>query len=238
VSAAEISLTSAELLGLDYPTIPDSLSDFTGINTDSVFFKINQLAKRLFDIMATSAGLLFIAPVLLLIALAISLTSDGPVLYSSIRIGKNRQPFQMLKFRTMVTNADAMRDQLRQEANLEGQLFKMKNDPRITPIGHFLRAFSLDELPQLINVLKGDMSLIGPRPLPEDESDLFEAPYTVRYQVLPGITGAWQISGRSNLSFDDLCKLELNYVRGWHFFRDLAILFKTVPVVVLRKGAY
>jgi lipopolysaccharide/colanic/teichoic acid biosynthesis glycosyltransferase len=237
VSTIDIALVNPSMT-MPAPTVPDAMADMTGINTQSVVFKFNQVIKRLFDIVASATGILFISPVLLLIAAAIALTSQGPVIYTSTRIGKNQKPFRMFKFRTMITNADALRDKLREEANLEGQLFKLKNDPRITPVGHLLRETSLDELPQLFNVLLGNMSLIGPRPLPEDESKLFENPYTMRFKVLPGITGAWQISGRSSLTFQQLCQLELDYVRGWHFFRDMKILFKTIPVVLFRKGAY
>lgn len=135
-------------------------------------------------------------------------------------------------------NADALREQLRQEANLQGDLFKLENDPRVTPIGKLLRAYSLDEFPQLLNVLKGDMSLVGPRPLPADESELFETPFTLRFNVLPGVTGKWQVSGRSNLSFSDLCQLELSYVLQWNLLQDFAILLKTIPAVLMSKGAY
>jgi lipopolysaccharide/colanic/teichoic acid biosynthesis glycosyltransferase len=200
--------------------------------------RVEEGLKRLMDILLASAGLLALLPVLLVVGAMVKATSKGPVFYFSERIGRHYKPFKMVKFRTMCVNADAQRDQLRQEAQLEGQLFKLANDPRITPIGSFLRAFSLDELPQLLNVLKGDMSLVGPRPLPPDESKLFEPPYTQRFNVLPGITGLWQISGRSNLKFTELCQLEARYVHQWSFLMDLEILFKTVPVVLFRKGAY
>lgn len=194
--------------------------------------------KRGFDLLASLVGLLMISPLLLLIALLIKLTSPGPVLYTSERIGKDNQPFGMYKFRTMVVNADAQRDALRQAANLEGQLFKLENDPRVTALGRILRATSLDELPQLLNVVRGEMSLVGPRPLPPDESAMFKAPYTVRFQVFPGITGIWQVSGRSNISFDRLCQLEFQYVTRWNLLSDLRILLQTVPAVLKSRGAY
>jgi lipopolysaccharide/colanic/teichoic acid biosynthesis glycosyltransferase len=197
-----------------------------------------QLLKRAFDIAATGAGLLLILPGLLLIALAVRLDSPGPVLYKSERIGRNGRRFPMYKFRTMTTNADALRDQLRQEANLENGLFKMKDDPRVTRLGRVLRALSLDELPQLLNVLRGDMSLVGPRPLPPDESALFKEPYTLRFQVYPGITGAWQVGGRSNLSFEALCRLELDYILRWSLLSDARILLKTPFAVLASRGAY
>lgn len=170
-------------------------------------YRCQQILKRTFDIGIAAVGLLLISPVLLLIALAVKLDSPGPVLYNSERIGRYGRRFPMYKFRTMSTNADALRDKLRQEANLENGLFKMKNDPRVTRLGRFLRALSLDELPQLLNVLCGDMSLVGPRPLPPDESALFEKPYTLRFQVYPGITGAWRCSNSSTASAQRRCSM-------------------------------
>lgn len=207
------------------------------LQSSGFWFTAQQLVKRVFDILAASAGLLMILPLLLAISLLVKLTSEGPILYKSLRIGKNYQPFYMYKFRTMKVNADALREELRKQANLHGNLFKLTNDPRITPIGKFLRAFSLDELPQLLNVIRGEMSLVGPRPLPPDESELFEEPYTIRYQVNPGITGAWQVGGRSSLTFSQLCNLEFSYVMNWNLLVDLGILVKTVPAVLLKKGA-
>jgi lipopolysaccharide/colanic/teichoic acid biosynthesis glycosyltransferase len=201
-------------------------------------YRIQQSVKRLFDLLAASLGLLAISPLLVLIALLIKLTSEGPILYKSQRIGKNFQPFGMYKFRTMGTNADAQREALRKQAQLENGLFKLANDPRVTPIGKILRAFSLDELPQLINVVKGDMSLVGPRPLPRDESELFQEPYTLRFLVLPGMTGAWQVGGRSNIGFEQLCQLEMTYVFQWSLLRDIQILLKTLPAVLASRGAY
>lgn len=196
-----------------------------------------QLGKRLMDFFLALFGVLLISPVLLGLAIAIKVSSEGPVFYPSKRIGKGYKPFYMWKFRTMQPNADSLRDQLREQANLQGELFKIENDPRITPIGHFLRRYSLDELPQLFNVIKGEMSLVGPRPLPEDESLLFEEPFTRRFAVKPGITGLWQVSGRSNLSFKKLCELEFSYVSNWTLLKDIEILFKTIPVVLLSRGA-
>jgi lipopolysaccharide/colanic/teichoic acid biosynthesis glycosyltransferase len=202
------------------------------------FYRLQQGLKRVFDFTAASLGLLVISPLLVVIALLIKFSSPGPVLYKSERIGKNYQPFYMYKFRTMSVGADAQRDALRKQANLEGDLFKIKNDPRVTPIGRILRALSLDELPQLINVIRGEMSLVGPRPLPRDESELFEDPYTLRFHVYPGITGLWQVSGRSKLSFNKLCSLEMEYVTGWNFLTDLRILLQTIPAVLCSRGAY
>lgn len=206
--------------------------------SSQLVYKLQQGLKRLFDVLAASLGILAISPVLLGIALLVKFTSPGPILYKSPRIGKNFQPFGMYKFRTMSADADAQREALRKQTNQENGLFKLANDPRITPVGKVLRALSLDELPQLLNVIRGEMSLVGPRPLPQDESALFREPYTLRFQVFPGMTGAWQVSGRSNITFEQLCKLEMQYVMNWTLFTDLDILFKTLPAVLASRGAY
>ncbi len=204
----------------------------------SLGYRLQQILKRMADILLAGVGILMISPALLAIALLIRLTSPGPVLYMSERIGKDYKPFKMYKFRTMEVDADRKRETLRKEANLDGELFKIANDPRVTPIGKLLRATSLDELPQLFNVLRGEMSLVGPRPLPPDESHLFEAPYTLRYQVFPGITGKWQVNGRSNADFKTLCELEMTYVMNWSLFEDFKLMVQTIPAVLLSRGAY
>ena len=200
-------------------------------------YQFEQILKRGIDIVGASLGLLAISPLLGAIALLIKLGSDGPILYKSERIGKNYQPFYMYKFRTMGVDADIKRDALREQANLQGELFKLTNDPRITKVGKILRALSLDELPQLLNVLRGEMSLVGPRPLPPDESSLFAEPYTLRFHVYPGMTGLWQVSGRSKLNFDQLCNLEMTYVLDWSLINDIKILLKTLPAVLESRGA-
>lgn len=200
-------------------------------------FDFQQLIKRFLDLLIAAIALLLLFPILMAIGIMVRLDSPGPIMYKSTRIGKNYKPFKMYKFRTMNLNADSLRDELRNSANLQGKLFKIKDDPRITRIGKYLRAFSLDELPQLINVLKGEMSLVGPRPLPPDESGFFKEPYTLRYKITPGITGMWQVSGRSNLDFDKLCNLELSYLNNWNLFEDFKILLKTLPAVLLTRGA-
>lgn len=194
--------------------------------------------KRIMDVILASAGLIAISPVLVLIGLAVRITSPGPVIYKSKRIGKNQKPFYMYKFRTMIPNAEQLRDTLCKQENLNAQLFKIKEDYRVTPIGRFLRKYSLDEFPQLLNVIRGEMSLVGPRPYIPQESVLFKTPYTARFSVMPGITGPWQVGGRSDLSFQQLCELELSYVQSWNLWTDALLLFKTVPSVLLKKGAY
>jgi len=194
--------------------------------------------KRTLDITLAGVGLILLLPVFAVIGVLIKLTSPGPVLYQSLRIGQHYKPFYMFKFRTMFCETDAKRDWLRQQSRLQNNLFKLKMDPRVTPLGKLLRVVSLDELPQLVNVLKGDMSLVGPRPLPPDESRMFKAPYTLRYQVLPGITGAWQVNGRSTLDFKTMCRLEFSYVNGWTLWQDMKILLQTIPAVISTEGAY
>lgn len=194
--------------------------------------------KRLFDIACSLVGLLLLSPFLILVALFVRLSSPGPIIYKSLRIGQDNKPFYMFKFRTMVNNADLMREELARQNNLEDGLFKLKDDCRVTPLGSFLRKYSIDEFPQLLNVLAGNMSLVGPRPYVPEESQLFTYPYSMRFKVLPGMTGPWQISGRSNLSFSEVCNLELAYVLHWNFLKDLSILFSTIPAVLLKRGAY
>lgn len=201
-------------------------------------YQFQQGVKRTIDLIGAGIGLLLISPLLILIAVLIKQDSSGPILYKSKRIGRNFKPFYMYKFRTMGVNADAEREALRKQTRQENGLFKLENDPRVTPIGKVLRALSLDELPQLLNVLRGEMSLVGPRPLPPDESELFEEPYTLRFHVTPGMTGAWQVNGRSNLKFDQLCRLEMKYVIAWSLLSDLKILFKTPFAVLASRGAY
>jgi lipopolysaccharide/colanic/teichoic acid biosynthesis glycosyltransferase len=155
-----------------------------------------------------------------------------------MRPGIGQLPFACLKFRTMYCDADEHQGALEELNEASGALFKIKDDPRLTPVGRFLRRFSLDELPQLVNVLRGEMSLVGPRPLPERDFELLQDWHRKRYLVLPGITGLWQVSGRSELDFDDLVHLDFIYLERWSLALDLAILFKTIPAVLMQRGAY
>jgi exopolysaccharide biosynthesis polyprenyl glycosylphosphotransferase len=198
---------------------------------------IGWLTKNLLDRVCAAVGLFLLAPLFLAIAVAIRLSSPGPAFFRQIRLGKEGQVFQVWKFRTMYTDAEDRLAQLYDQNDGDGLLFKIKNDPRITPVGRFLRASSLDELPQLINVLVGDMSLVGPRPLPVEDGD-FLGDVRRRLLVRPGITGLWQVSGRSDLSWDDAVRLDLYYVDNWSLTFDLSILWRTVGVVLGSKGAY
>ncbi|HEX4746582.1 MAG TPA: sugar transferase [Gaiellaceae bacterium] len=194
--------------------------------------------KRGFDLLVSAIVLVVGIPLWALIALAIKLDSRGPVLFVDRRVGVGEREFGMLKFRTMVAGALALQSELEDENEAEGALFKIRDDPRVTRVGKVLRRFSLDELPQVVNVLKGEMSLVGPRPLPLRDYRLLEDWHRRRYGVLPGMTGLWQISGRSGLSFDDLVRLDFTYLENWSIWLDISIIVKTVPAVITRRGAY
>ena len=203
-----------------------------------VFEGIDFALKRTFDIVGSSLLLILLSPLLLAITLAVRLTSRGPALYRSSRRGIGQRPFACLKFRTMQMDAEQRQEGLEELNEADGALFKIREDPRLTPVGGLLRRFSLDELPQLVNVLRGEMSLVGPRPLPERDYEMLEEWHRKRYLVLPGITGLWQVSGRSELDFDDLVNLDFMYLERWSLALDLTILLKTVPAVLTRRGAY
>jgi len=195
--------------------------------------------KRGIDILASLAGLIILSPVFLFTAIVIKLTSDGPILFLQKRAGLNGREFTLYKFRTMYNDAHKKRAQMEGLNEIEGAVFKIKNDPRITPAGKILRKLSVDELPQLLNVLIGNMSLVGPRPLPVYEVEKFQPWQRRRLSMRPGITCLWQISGRNRIqSFDDWMKLDLEYIDTWHLRLDFFILFKTILVVLFGVGAY
>jgi exopolysaccharide biosynthesis polyprenyl glycosylphosphotransferase len=203
-----------------------------------VFAGTDWVVKRTFDYVVSSAFIVVGLPVWLLIALAVKVTSRGPVFYRDRRIGVNEQEFGMFKFRTMYADASAHVGELEAANEAEGALFKIRDDPRVTPVGRFLRRFSIDEFPQVLNVLRGEMSLVGPRPLPLRDYALLDPWHRKRYLVLPGMTGLWQISGRSNLGFDDLVRLDFYYLENWSIWMDVSILLKTIPAVISGRGAY
>lgn len=198
-------------------------------------------AKRAFDLIAASAILAFALPAMFFIAVILFSTDRGPVLFSHERIGRNGRRFRCLKFRSMVVNSqEALRHHLElfPQARAEWEATqKLRDDPRITPVGRFLRVTSLDELPQLFNVIRGDMSLVGPRPIVQEEVVRYADEIEHYAAVRPGITGLWQVSGRSDVDYDQRVKLDSRYVREWSFFGDLVILLKTVKVVALRAGS-
>jgi len=199
---------------------------------------VGQAVKAFFDRSFALLAILFGAPLMALLALAIRLDSRGPVIYKQERTGKDGVPFVIYKFRTMVVDADQRVEELREMNEGAGPLFKMTQDPRVTRVGRLLRQTSLDELPQLFNVLLGDMALVGPRPAIESETSQYSQWVWRRLHVKPGMTGLWQVSGRSNLSWDESIRLDLMYVNNWNLRMDLSILFKTVGVVLGRKGAW
>lgn len=202
-----------------------------------VFIGRRYLAKRTFDLIATSLGIILFSPVLLVIALLVK-SDGGPAIFRQERIGLNGEHFNMLKFRSMVTNAEDLLPGLLDKSEGNDVLFKMKNDPRVTKVGRILRKYSLDELPQLFNVLRGEMSLVGPRPPLAREVELYEDHIMRRFLVKPGITGLWQVSGRSDLSWEDSVRLDLYYVENWSLSGDLMILGRTVQTVLKPDGAY
>lgn len=195
-------------------------------------------AKRIFDLAAATALLIVFAPVLVLAAIAIKFDSEGPVLFVQERVGLNKRRFRMLKFRTMRVNAEASQENLEHLNEKTGPIFKIKNDPRITRVGRWLRKTSLDELPQLVNVLLGDMSIVGPRPLSvRDAVRMQVASQKRRFSVKPGLTCLWQVSGRSNLSFEQWMQLDLEYIDHWSLGLDASILLRTIPAIVFARGA-
>ena len=194
--------------------------------------------KRAFDLAGASIAILVGLPLWLAIAAAIKTSSGGPVFYRDRRIGLGEQEFGMMKFRTMYADASQRQAALESANEASGPLFKIKDDPRVTPVGRVLRRFSLDEMPQVLNVLWGEMSLVGPRPLPIRDYEQLEPWHRKRYSVLPGMTGLWQVSGRIDLSFDDLVRLDFYYLENWSIWLDISILAKTLPAVLARRGAY
>lgn len=191
-----------------------------------------------FDLVVASAVLLVGLPVWLLVALAVKLQSPGPIFYGQTRVGRDGVRFQMLKFRSMYRDADERLAELQKHNEASGPLFKMKDDPRVTPVGKVIRKFSIDEFPQLLNVVKGEMSLVGPRPPLPHETDRYSKNDWRRLEVVPGMTGLWQVSGRSSLTFEEMVRLDLYYIENWSVALDVNLLFRTVPAMLLARGAY
>jgi len=203
-----------------------------------VITKSTHFLKRSLDIVISALMLLLLTPLFLATALAIKLDNPGPVFYNQLRVGKWGRVFKMYKFRSMIFGADKLKSELATQNETGGVIFKMKRDPRITRVGRIIRKLSIDELPQLWNVLKGDMSLVGPRPSLPNEVDQYEYSDRRRLEVIPGITCIWQVSGRSNLDFKQQVSLDVEYIESQSFWQDIKILFKTIPAVLFGKGAY
>jgi exopolysaccharide biosynthesis polyprenyl glycosylphosphotransferase len=219
-----------------------SVSEFAGHLVIS--YEVNvidyrrQLIKRMMDIVGSLVGMIFTVVLTPFIALAIKLDSPGPVFFAQIRIGKNGRRFRMYKFRSMYADAEERKQELLKENEMQGLMFKMENDPRITPVGRFLRKTSLDELPQFYNVLKGEMSLVGTRPPTLDEFEHYSMHYRRRLSITPGLTGMWQVSGRSDITdFEEVVKLDLEYIDNWSLTLDCKILLQTILVVIFGRGS-
>lgn len=194
--------------------------------------------KRVLDLTISLVALLTLSPLLFAVAALIRLTSPGPVLFRQKRVGADEKVFLCYKFRSMYPDAEKRQAELEAQNEADGAIFKLKNDPRVTPVGRFIRRWSIDELPQLINVLKGEMSLVGPRPLPIRDLERMDDLHKKRLAAVPGITGHWQTSGRSNLSFEDMVRLDLHYIENWTLSLDLKIILKTLGVILRREGAF
>jgi exopolysaccharide biosynthesis polyprenyl glycosylphosphotransferase len=222
----------AELVYIDHiPCFKMNEPSITGFNF---------ILKRSLDVLCSGILLILLSPIYILTSLLIILDNPGSIFYRQTRIGLHGKPFKIWKFRTMCTNAEHLQQTLEsQNKNQDGILFKIENDPRITRLGHFLRRYSLDELPQILNVFLGEMSFVGPRPLPLRDVTKFAEHHHIRHEVLPGITGLWQISGRSDIqNFDDALKLDTQYIEQWSLWLDLKILVETISVVLTKSGAY
>ena len=196
-----------------------------------------EVIKRIIDIVASFTGLILLSPLILIVSMLIKLESKGEVIFKQKRVGLNGKEFYMYKFRSMVINAEELKEQLESQNEMSGPMFKIKDDPRITNVGKFIRKTSIDELPQLINVIKGDMSLVGPRPSLPKEVKKFEQWMMERLEVKPGLTCIWQISGRNNIDFEDWMKLDIKYVRERSFKLDMKLILKTVLVLLGDKNA-
>lgn len=200
--------------------------------------KTYHFVKRVFDIVMSTLGLVFLSPVMAVIAYRIKHEDGGPIIYKQVRVGKDGKRFELYKFRSMVTNADQLLSTLKGQNEIDGAMFKMKHDPRITKVGHFIREHSLDELPQLVNVLKGDMSLVGPRPPLPSEVEQYTDYDKQRLYVVPGCTGLWQATERNNVGFDEMVELDLEYIQDASVMNDLNIILKTVVIIFKPNGSY
>lgn len=200
--------------------------------------KVYEICKRTIDIIGAGLGLILLSPIIAVVACAVKFTSKGPVFFSQKRVGKNGELFEMYKFRSMVVNAEELKENLEEQNEMSGPMFKIKDDPRVTKVGKFIRKTSIDELPQLWNVIKGDMSLVGPRPSLPKEVEQFDSWMFKRLTVRPGLTCYWQVSGRNNIDFEDWMKLDVKYVEERNLWIDIKLIFKTVFVLFGDKNAH
>ena len=202
---------------------------------ENIFYNI---IKRLIDIVASACGLIVLSPILLIVSILIKIESKGPVIFAQERVGKDLKTFKMYKFRSMVNDAEELKEKLMKYNQMSGPMFKMDNDPRVTKIGKFIRKTSIDELPQLINVIKGDMSLVGPRPSLPKEVKEFEPWMKKRFQVKPGLTCYWQVSGRNNIDFEEWMKLDIKYIEDKSILLDIKLIVKTAFLLFGDKNAH
>jgi exopolysaccharide biosynthesis polyprenyl glycosylphosphotransferase len=243
-------LEQARAHGVDLRAAPEMYHDLAGNSSveyigesPTILFQSGQVSefapffKRVIDIVFSSAALIVVSPLLLAIAIAVKLDSPGPVFYSSGRIGKRGRTFRCIKFRSMVPDAEMQRDEIMHLNERDGVLFKVTNDPRITRFGRFLRKYSLDELPQFFNVLRGEMSVVGPRPPLADEVREYEPGHLRRLDVAPGITGLWQVHARQDPSFASYVSLDMTYIDNWSIWLDFKIVLRTVGVVLAGTGS-
>ncbi len=200
-------------------------------------YRLYEIIKRSIDVVGAFMGLIILSPILIIVAMIIKIESRGPIIFSQIRVGLNGKEFKMYKFRSMVENAEELKSGLESKNEMSGPMFKIKDDPRITRIGKFIRKTSIDELPQLINVIKGEMSLVGPRPSLPNEVKKFEEWMHERLTVKPGLTCYWQVSGRNNIDFEDWMKLDIKYVRERNIFIDIKLIFRTAIMLLGDKNA-
>ena len=200
--------------------------------------RVYEIFKRIIDIIGAGLGLILLSPIIAIVACAVKVTSKGPIFFSQKRVGKNGELFEMYKFRSMVVNAEELKGNLEDQNEMSGPMFKIKDDPRVTKVGKFIRKTSIDELPQLWNILKGDMSLVGPRPSLPKEVEQFDNWMFKRLSVRPGLTCYWQVSGRNNIDFEDWMKLDVKYVEERNIWIDIKLIFKTIFVLFGDKNAH
>lgn len=218
------------------------MANITYITTYKDVYKQKSLAykfaKRAFDITASSFALVVLSPLLLLTALAIVIEDGGPVLFTQQRAGKDLKPFKIYKFRSMYRNAEAQFAKMQEQNEQTGHAFKIKDDPRVTKVGKFIRKYSIDELPQLLNIIKGDMSIVGPRPILQSQMEECNPYEKQRLIVRPGLTCYWQVSGRANIKWEEWVELDLRYIRDMNALEDIKLIFRTIPAVFDSDGAY
>lgn len=234
---ASVGLFTPDFPTTDWEPLAQSVSDpHVSEWREEPLTRLGRVLKRLVDVFISFLALLFLWPLMLMVGIAIKLESQGPVIYRSPRLGKCGREFACYKFRTMIAGSDGLKENLRRLNQRRGPFFKIADDPRVTRLGRLLRKYSLDELPQLWNVLKGEMSLVGPRPHPVEDCSQYSSEHCRRFDVKPGITGLWQVMARTNPSFDICMMLDLAYIEKWNLLLDFRILLKTIPAVLAGEG--